>query len=1007
MAETPVILPASVENLIERIREKQNQPPLHHSTIQQLALIGEQRALELLNVITKTTIRASFDGFIVHLMKNLSQNSVSPPPPPASSSEASMSPLPSPPPPKPFPSLSLSESSLSPSRSLSPLTLHPPPYCVLTALGELEFRKSFLLLSYAGEENIENDVRAEYVESLKDLPMRDFENEIWETVGMRRGVQRKDRQLYLDWDSGRTHIYQCYVSRNGSLRFKGPILQNTRTHLQKSLGDDNVLLVKFCDVGKTSPQEAAKLYGKFGKEGIRVGHRLYRFFVFKDGGKEEKKKEDQTTSSAKCYTSSVKCYFVRTESHCSVDQMEDYILSNRTMFESRLLFMHAHLLPSIDKYMARFSLILSKTYKLNIDLTTVTVQEIQDEYCRDGNGNKIDNESILTDGTGFISEDLAVLCPHNVYKGTNMKDTHVKEISNLVELQDMSRAVGETALSTHQPPLLIQCRLFHKGSAIKGTLLVNRKLPPKTIQARPSMIKVREDLNLLNGLSNGLSIVPSINSLEVVTTSQKPNRSYLSKYLIALLSYGGVPNEFFMDVLKRNLEDADHVYTKKRTALRVSVNHGEMDEYNAAAMILCGIPLDEPFLQYHLNILVKAEKNRLGEGKLYLEDCFYMMGTVDPTRTLKPNQVCIIHENGQITGDVLVYRNPGLHFGDIHIMQARYVEGLESYVGHGKYAIFFPCVGSRSVADEIAGGDFDGDMYWISKNAQLLQHFRQSDPWIESPPNSVRLSSSVIKPYELSHEQLEEELFKLYLETRFQPSSTIGAAADSWMALMDRLLIFRNDVTKEEEVQQVKSNILKLIDLYYEALDAPKKGGGKIQVPKDLIVEMYPHYMKRDNSFTSTSILGSIFDEVCRWQITDVSGIEIRKLPCFDVEIPDDYKHKWSSLYIQYRQDMSTALNGKRPNSNEEANEVIKLYKKIFNDAINIVDGSKSITDIYNEALAVYHVIYDYAMVKKDVARCGFAWKVAGSVLVRYYAEKQYQKTLICSPAVLREIFGS
>lgn len=67
------------------------------------------------------------------------------------------------------------------------------------------------------------------------------------------------------------------------LNFQGPILQHTRTHLQKSLGDDNVLLVKFADPqtakkSKTSVQEAANHYGKFGKEGIHVGLRLYRFF---------------------------------------------------------------------------------------------------------------------------------------------------------------------------------------------------------------------------------------------------------------------------------------------------------------------------------------------------------------------------------------------------------------------------------------------------------------------------------------------------------------------------------------------------------------------------------------------------------------------------------------------------------------------------------------------------------------------------------------------------------
>lgn len=68
-----------------------------------------------------------------------------------------------------------------------------------------------------------------------------------------------------------------------SIIIQGPILQSTQTHLHRSLGDDNVLLVKFAEGGstnnsRTSAQRANDLYGQFGKEGIRVGPHLYRFF---------------------------------------------------------------------------------------------------------------------------------------------------------------------------------------------------------------------------------------------------------------------------------------------------------------------------------------------------------------------------------------------------------------------------------------------------------------------------------------------------------------------------------------------------------------------------------------------------------------------------------------------------------------------------------------------------------------------------------------------------------
>jgi len=85
--------------------------------------------------------------------------------------------------------------------------------------------------------------------------------------------------------------------------------------------------------------------------------------VFKDGGKEEKKK-DPTSSS-------VKCYFVRMQSCCSADESANYILSNRTVSEARALFMHAHLLPSLDKYMARYELEFLRKYYHHLDLLSI------------------------------------------------------------------------------------------------------------------------------------------------------------------------------------------------------------------------------------------------------------------------------------------------------------------------------------------------------------------------------------------------------------------------------------------------------------------------------------------------------------------------------------------------------------------------------------------------------------------------------------------------------------
>ncbi|KAJ6698804.1 RNA-dependent RNA polymerase [Salix purpurea] len=94
------------------------------------------------------------------------------------------------------------------------------------------------------------------------------------------------------------------------------------------------------------------------------------------------------------------------------------------------------------------------------------------------------------------------------------------------------------------------------------------------------------------------------------------------------------------------------------------------------------------------------------------------------------------------------------------------------------------------------------------------------EPW--TPPTSTPNVPNR-KPSVFSDEELEVELFKLFLRNRFQPGFTVGVAADSWLAMMDRLLTLGTDCS--EEIARMKENIYRLIDIYYDALDAPKKGG--------------------------------------------------------------------------------------------------------------------------------------------------------------------------------------
>ena len=132
----------------------------------------------------------------------------------------------------------------------------------------------------------------------------------------------------------------------------------------------------------------------------------------------------------------------------------------------------------------------------------------------------------------------------------------------------------------------------------KGILLVNKKLPPRTIQVWPSMIKVKPDPNLSN--------IYKRNSLEVATTSNQPKKTSLSKNLIMLLSYGGVPDDFFMDILKNAIEESQGVFSNKRSTIKEKREEGKSRTSTNCCFILhFGMILSTLMFRFLASILDK------------------------------------------------------------------------------------------------------------------------------------------------------------------------------------------------------------------------------------------------------------------------------------------------------------------------------------------------------------------------------------------------------------------
>lgn len=123
-------------------------------------------------------------------------------------------------------------------------------------------------------------------------------------------------------------------------------------------------------------------------------------------------------------------------------------------------------------------------------------------------------------------------------------------------------------------------------------------------------------------------------------------------------------------------------------------------------------------------------------------------------------------------GSVLVSRNPCTHPGDVRLLHAVDVPQLRHLVN----VIVFPSTGARPLCNMMAGGDLDGDVYFLCWDARIVSHV---------PPHAIVDPATYSKPDFIREKPPEDHIadyFTFYLER-----DVLGQIANLHLNLCDKL----------------------------------------------------------------------------------------------------------------------------------------------------------------------------------------------------------------------------
>ena len=322
-------------------------------------------------------------------------------------------------------------------------------------------------------------------------------------------------------------------------------------------------------------------------------------------------------------------------------------------------------IKSVSKRLKRIGQLFSAAMPTRVEIQDEDVIEIDDIETVGGN---------FTDGCGKIGTDLA------------------------------KRIMKESKLQDEYFPSVFQIRYQGcKGVVIKDPSVAENKL------------FIRKSMKKFNPGSKPFQ------ELWLCDQSRPYSYGHLNRQFIMLFSGLGIKDDVFLQLQKEHFAQLEGMMEEPEIAIQMLLWNNHVDL--AGSVSRC--PTKEEFkadvsLQNELSYLKSKLIEKVDKLNLLVVESRNVFGVCDPLNVLEYGQCffrpTIRGKPRTISAFVTVAKNPCYLLGDVRVLRAVDVQGLEHLVD----CIVFPTKGKRPHSTEIAGSDLDGDQYFVCWNKHLI-----------------------------------------------------------------------------------------------------------------------------------------------------------------------------------------------------------------------------------------------------------------------------------------------